>query len=483
MEGSTLAKLSQERSAVSNRVAQVRHERSHGEESAAPAVRRRSRNRDGSRKRDGSRAGPASPAESRLADEPRREETVPAEPAHGGEPSPAGAAVQAGTGGQAGAGGQLGATVQAGAAAQAGTAAKARAAPPVAGVRPVVAVTGAAHGLGLALTTRLAESALVGRVVAIDDIRGDVSGVTWRIVDVRDPALAGRLADVDVVIHTDLDLSPDSDAKIRRAFNVRGAQTVLTAAAAGGVSRVVLVTSAMVYGATPGNPVPLPEDAPLSAESDDSVVGDLLEIEHLAERSSRSHLGLQVCIARPAALVGDGIDTLITRHFEAPRLLAVKGCAAAWQFCHVGDLVSALELAAAGQVAGAFAVGSDGWLEQDELEEIAGLRRIELPAGLTFATAQRLHRAGITPAPVADLRYVVYPWVVDCKALREAGWHPGLSNADVLEVLLEQRVGHHAVAGRRLARKDATITAAGATVAVIGTAAIVRQVRRRRRGS
>ena len=210
-------------------------------------------------------------------------------------------------------------------------------------------------------------------------------------------------------------------SRSRRAFNVRGAQTVLTAAAAGGVSRVVLVTSAMVYGARPDNPVPLPEDAPLSAESDDSVVGDLLEIEHLAERSARAHLGLQVCIARPAALVGDGIDTLITRHFEAPRLLAVKGRAARWQFCHVDDLVSALELAAAGQVTGAFAVGSDGWLEQDELEEIAGLRRIELPAGLTFATAQRLHRAGITPAPVTDLHYVVYPWVVDCAALREAG--------------------------------------------------------------
>ena len=73
----------------------------------------------------------------------------------------------------------------------------------------------------------------------------------------------GRLADVDVVVHTDVDLSPDSDARARRAFNVRGAQTVLTAAAAGGVGRVVLVTSAMVYGAAPENPVPLAEDAPL----------------------------------------------------------------------------------------------------------------------------------------------------------------------------------------------------------------------------
>jgi nucleoside-diphosphate-sugar epimerase len=349
--------------------------------------------------------------------------------------------------------------------------------------RPVVAITGAAHGLGLALTTRLASSDLVGRVVAIDGTRGDVKGVTWRIVDVRDPALAGRLAGVDVIVHTDVDMSPDTEARSRRAFNVRGAQTVLTAAAAGGVSRVVLVTSAMVYGARPDNSVPLPEDAPLSPDSDDSVVGDLLEIEHLAERSPRTHLGLQVTVARPAALVGDGIDTLITRHFEAPRLLAVKGCAARWQFCHVDDLVAALELAAAGRVTGAFAVGSDGWLEQDELEDIAGLRRIELPPGLTFATAQRLHRAGITPAPVSDLRYVVYPWVVDCKALREAGWLPVYDNAAALQVLLDQRGGHHAVAGRRLDRKDATITAAGATVAVIGTAAIVRQVRRRRRGS
>ncbi len=348
---------------------------------------------------------------------------------------------------------------------------------------PVVAITGAAHGLGLALTARLAESDLVGRVVAIDGSRGDVSGVTWRIVDVRDPVLAGRLADVDVIVHTDVDTSPDTDPRTRRAYNVRGAQTVLTAAAAGGVSRVVLVTSATVYGARPTNPVPLPEDAPLSAEADDGVVGDLLEIEHLAERAPISHPGLEVTVARPAALVGDGIDTLVTRHFEAPRLLAVKGCTARWQFCHVDDLVAALVLAAAGRVTGAFAVGCDGWLEQDELEQLAGLRRIELPPGLTFATAQRLHRAGITPAPVTDLRYVVYPWVVDCKALHEAGWEPRYDNAEALQVLLEQRAGRHAVAGRRLDRKDATITAAGATVAVIGTAAIVRQVRRRRRGS
>lgn len=348
---------------------------------------------------------------------------------------------------------------------------------------PVVAVTGAAHDLGLALTALLAQSHRFSRVVAIDDHRGDLTGVIWRVVNIRDPALAGRLSGIDVIVHTDLDLAADSDPRARRARNVRGAQTVLTAAAAGGIGRVVLITSAMVYGAKPDNPVPLPETAPLNADLDGSVVGDFMEIEQLAERSPRTNPGMAITVVRPAALVGEGIDTVITRHFESPRLLVVKGCAPRWQFCHVTDLLSAIELAAAGEVKGAFAVGSTGWLEQGQVEELSGLRRIELPAGVTFATAQRLHRAGITPAPVSDLRYVVYPWVVDCKALRDAGWQPTVTNEEALQVLLEQRAGRYAVAGRRLAKKDATITAAGATVAVIGTAAIVRQVRKRRRES
>ena len=83
-------------------------------------------------------------------------------------------------------------------------------------------------------------------------------------------------------MHTDIDLAADTDHRARRAFNVRAAQTVLTSAAAGRVGRVILVTSAMVYGADPDNPVPLPEDAPLGVDHDASVAGDLLEIEHLA---------------------------------------------------------------------------------------------------------------------------------------------------------------------------------------------------------
>ncbi|MFI9361144.1 NAD-dependent epimerase/dehydratase family protein [Kitasatospora sp. NPDC053057] len=356
--------------------------------------------------------------------------------------------------------------------------------PPAYGGRPLtVAVTGAAGVLGERVAARLVASPHVRRVLAVDDRRGEVAGVQWRVLDVRDPAVAERLAGVDVVVHLAMDFGMESDPRARSAYNVRGAQTVLTAAAAAGVHRVVLCTSAMVYGALADNEVPLAEDSELRATDEASLVGDLLEIERLARRAPRAHPGLQVTVLRPAVVVGPGVDTVLTRHFEAPRLLVVAGSRPCWQFCHVDDLAAALEYAALGLVEGEVTVGCDGWLEQEDVERLSGIRRMELPAALALGTAARLHRLGLTPAPAGDLAYTMYPWVVSGSRLHEAGWRPEFTNEQVLAELLAQVSGKHAVAGRRLGGKEAatSLGAAGATVALVGTAALVRRARKRRR--
>lgn len=345
-----------------------------------------------------------------------------------------------------------------------------------------MAVTGAAEGIGRELAARLAARDDVSKVVAVDRRRGDLTGVTWRVLEVTDPELAGRLGKVDTLVHLDLDNAVDGDRARRSERNLRGTQTVLTAAAASGVRRVVLATSAMVYGALPDNDVPLDEDAPLRALPDGAFVSDMLEIERLARRAPRSHPGLAVTVLRPATVVGPGIDSILTRHFEAPRLLVVRDSQPRWQFCHVDDLVSALELAALEHVTGTVTVGCDGWLDQREVEEVSGMRRIELPSSLAFGTAERLHRIGVIPAPASDLQYVVHPWVVSSARLRAAGWRPTYDNATALGVLLEQVRGHHALGARRVGRRDAAVGAAGAAVAVVGTAALVRRARKKRRG-
>jgi nucleoside-diphosphate-sugar epimerase len=347
----------------------------------------------------------------------------------------------------------------------------------------VVAVTGAAEGVGRLLAARLVEHPDVAKVIGIDDRRGDVAGVSWRVLDVLDPAIAARLGKADTVVHLALESDLGSEGRgSRHERNVRGTQTVLTAAAASGVRRVVLCTSAMVYGALAENAVPLDEDGPLRAVPDGSWVADLLEMEQLARQAPRSHPGLEVTVVRPATVVGPGVDSIMTRHFEAPRLLVVRESHPKWQFCHVDDLASALQYAALGAVTGVVTVGCDGWMEQEDVELLSGLRRIELPAALAFGTAERLHRLGIIPAPASDLQYVVHPWVVPSTRLHAAGWRPTYDNPTALAVLLEQVSGHHALGARRLGRRDATIGAAGAAVAVVGTAALVRRARRKRRG-
>ncbi|RNL85449.1 NAD-dependent epimerase/dehydratase family protein [Halostreptopolyspora alba] len=355
----------------------------------------------------------------------------------------------------------------------------------------MVAVTGAGTGVGRALVERLRTNTVpgaVGGIVAIDDHSDEVEGVTWEVTDICDPRLAPLLSGVDVLVHAADDRSLESTPAERRAYNVRAAQTVLTAAAAQRVSRVILLTSTMVYGAAPDNPVPLPEDSPLSAELGAGLVGDFAEVEDLARTARRAHPGLSVTVVRPAPLVVPGMDTLLTRHFAAPRLLTVKGREQAWQFCHVEDLASALEFVIVHEVDGkdgALAVGCDGALSQSDAEEIAGLRSFDVPANVALGATQRLHRVGITPASGSEMKFLVYPCVVDCATLREAGWRPEYDNETSLRALLDARTGKHALVGRNLGRKEVTITAAsaaGAAVAAVGTTAAIRYLRKRRRG-
>ena len=347
-----------------------------------------------------------------------------------------------------------------------------------------VAVTGAAGEIGTRVLDALSVTGACRKLIGIDTARADVAGVTWRRADVRDPALRSRLSGVDTVVHLATDRRPDAPPSERRTVNVRGTDTVLTSAAAAGVGRVVLLTSAMVYGADPTNPVPLPDDAPVRAEPDLSLLGDWVEMERLAALAARAHPSMDVVVVRPASVVGAVSDALMPRLFEAPRLLAIKDVETHWQFCHIDDLVEAIVWTALGRVNGALTVGSAGWLGQEEVERISGLRSLVVPAAMAFGAAERLHRIGVLPAPASELHYLAHPWVVGSDRLTAAGWQPAWDNEAALRAHLDE-LGDRAGRGLpRLERKDATRAAAGATVALVGTVAIARAraARRRRRG-
>lgn len=347
-------------------------------------------------------------------------------------------------------------------------------------VRPqrTIAVTGAASGAGAAVLERLRASKDVRRAVGVDPGPGPGS---WHRTDLLDPGLTGAFAGVDAVAHLAVDLSPDADRAGQRLRNTRAVQTVLTAAFAAGVRRVVVVGSALAYGAYADNPVPLPDDAPLRAVPEAGPVGDLLEIERIAATSRRTHRGLAVTVLRPAVVLGAGDREPMAALLGASRLLRIRGADTRWQFCHVEDLAAAVELAALagpGVLDGPANVASEGWLDHDELERLSGRRSLELPERVAVGMAERLHRLGITPAPPSELAYLVHPWVVGTERLRAAGWRPAHSNGEAVA----DHVGGRAERGVRARNATVVGGAAGAAAALVGTAALVRRARRRKHG-
>ncbi|HEX5533854.1 MAG TPA: NAD-dependent epimerase/dehydratase family protein [Actinomycetales bacterium] len=363
-------------------------------------------------------------------------------------------------------------------------------------------MTNAASPVGRAVTDVLARAVGngIGSVVAVDgravgeqgderlvDRPGEGAvgedALRWRRADIATPSVADALAGADVVVHLaipdDLEGALFLDPHRRRTDAVRSAQAVLTAAAAVGARHVVVVTSAMVFGARPDSPVPLPEDGPLEAVPDDGVVGDLLEVEQVVARVRETYPGLAVTSLRPAAIVGPGVDTLTTRHFEAPRLLAVRDAPTLWQFCHVDDLARAVLKVVQDGLTGQLTVGAPGTLTEDEVGRLSGMRRIDVPRNLAFGTAERLHRVGVLRTPATELNFVVHPWVVSSSRLTDAGWRAEYDNEQCLRVLLEQVTRRKAATGRRIERSGTALGAAGAAVALVGTAAVWRQAKAR----
>ncbi|MCK0111108.1 NAD-dependent epimerase/dehydratase family protein [Ornithinimicrobium sp. F0845] len=349
-----------------------------------------------------------------------------------------------------------------------------------------VGVTRAGTSLGAVLTQQLRSGGhqVIGLGHAPESPSGPSAEPSWRDTDLVSPEVVDALQDLDAVVHlthgAHLSGELAEDPGVRRSRLVREMQTLTVASAAAGVRHLVVVTSAMVYGARPDNPVPLPEDSPLRSDDTEGMVADLVEIEELLDRARDVHPAVLVTSVRPAALVGPGVDSIITRHFEAPRLLALKGARPRWQFCHVEDLGRALGTVLDERLGPVVTVGAPGSLGLEQVEEISHLRHISVAPAAAHGAADRLHRLGVLPVPASDLAYVSSPWVVDSRRLVDHGWLATHDNVDSLRVLLEEVRADRLA--RRVERKEAALGAAGAAsaaVAIVATAALLRRRRNR----
>ena len=325
-----------------------------------------------------------------------------------------------------------------------------------------VAVTGAESRLGVLVLTRLMRD---GHGVQALDVRRPDVAAPFRPLNADGSLRAGSLRDVDVVVHLLQPHEPSRDVPRDAAIDVESTRSVLREAQSAGVAAVVLVSSATVYGAREDNPVPLEEDAPMRAEPAFPFAWHKRLADELVAEWSAAHPGTRVAVLRPVAVLGDGHEDFVARHLESPRLPLVRGHNPPMQVLHAEDLAAAVALAVTGDLRGAYNVAPDGWLTAEEVCQILRRKPFSLPETVAFPLARRAWRTHMVAAPEGGLPYLMHPWVVSTRRLREAGWTPRFTNREALEAFTRVHHGHLALGPVRTSR--GVVTAAGVGAAAL----------------
>jgi nucleoside-diphosphate-sugar epimerase len=236
---------------------------------------------------------------------------------------------------------------------------------------------------------------------------------------------ATRLDDSEVLVWL---AAADADARAARGESaLEGLAAALVEG--GHVAHVVLVSSAMVYGAWANNPVPLTEDALLRPDAEFPFARQLGAAEHMIDEWRRAAPGRTATVLRPAvAMAADGTSRL------ASALAAGMGqrmgeADPPAQFLHLDDLASAVVLSIEQRLDGVYNVAPDGWIAGERVRALAGgVPRLRLPDRINEVVSNLRWRFERGPIPPGLRSYTRWPWLVANDRLKEAGWRPTVTN-------------------------------------------------------
>jgi nucleoside-diphosphate-sugar epimerase len=302
-----------------------------------------------------------------------------------------------------------------------------------------VAVTGAAGVLGSHLVRRLVRD---GHEVRAFDLRPvpDQPGLTSTTGDIRDPrALALAFGGADTVVHCASAL-PSYPAADIRSIVVEGTTTVLEAARAAAVTRVVHISSTAVYGLP--RLVPTPEEHP--REPVDTYSGAKAAAEEVAERFRAE--GMCLPVLRPKTFLGPGrmglFDMLFQWANEGRNFPVLGKGDVRIQMLALDDLVDAIVtvLRAPESIAcdtyniGAAEFGTLRTDFQAVLDAAGhGKRVVSVPSGPAVAVLRGLERTRLSPVYGRLVHKLLADSFVSVdKARDRLGFRPRMSNRDAI---------------------------------------------------
>lgn len=307
-------------------------------------------------------------------------------------------------------------------------------------MRPAVVVTGISGNLGRTLAKVLHKSE---RIIGLDrrPFLGKPKDIEMYQLDLRKKKAEDvfRRNEVRAVLHMGIMHDPRMNEEEHHSFNVVGTTRLLEYCAKYGVKKVVVLSSANVYGPSPENSNFLTEDSPLMAASRFSEVRDLIAVDMLAHGFFWRHPKIQTVILRPVHIVGPQIKNAPSNYLRLKYPWALAGFDPMVQLIHVEDAARAMVESLRPEASGVYNVVGPGEVPLSTIFRELGRTPIPIPHLIARPALQFLFRYHLASFPPPELDHIQFLCAVDgSRWAKEVGCKPRYSMRETIRSVLEE---------------------------------------------
>ncbi|MBK8255388.1 MAG: NAD-dependent epimerase/dehydratase family protein [Polyangiaceae bacterium] len=294
--------------------------------------------------------------------------------------------------------------------------------------QPPVLITGICGRLGRRLARTLHRER---KVIGIDrrPFVGRPKDIEHFAIDIRKKKTQDvfRHHKLAAVVHLGIMHDPRASQAEHHTWNVAGFQRLLEYVAQYNVPKLVVLSSANVYGPRPDNPQFLTEEAPLLGGASFSEIRDLVDVDMLAQSFFWKRPETETIILRPAHIVGF-VRNAPSNYLRLPVIPTLMGFDPMVQIIHQDDVIAAIERALLPAIRGIFNLAGPLPLPLSRLIALTGKPTLPVPHFVAESLVRRLWNMRATSFPAPELEHIRYVCMVDDKRAREIlGYTPQYS--------------------------------------------------------